>query len=176
MNEIATTNPARSPIDPSTIPGWGVDADPKNDPTYPYRNRENEDHSGEWARPPVQRADVEILQSIEHKQRPAVVGTPHPPSGLSGAIRRAAFTWSESNLMHWMLLLGADRVNMVEGLLQDLAVGRIPNIPAERGLGSEWEHNKGGLLLKSAGTMAAVAIVATLLKRRHDAKTSTEYP
>jgi len=26
-------------IDPATVKGWGVDADPRNDPTYPYRQR-----------------------------------------------------------------------------------------------------------------------------------------
>ncbi len=26
------------PVDPSKIPGWGVDADPRNDPTYPMRD------------------------------------------------------------------------------------------------------------------------------------------
>jgi hypothetical protein len=26
-------------VDTSTIVGWGVDADPRNDPTYPYRDR-----------------------------------------------------------------------------------------------------------------------------------------
>src|SRR5690606_40257594 len=45
--------------------------------------------------------------------------------------RRLAFRKSESNLLHWMLLLGADRLNMVEGLVQDLGRGRVPNIPAE---------------------------------------------
>ena len=26
-------------IDTATVLGWAVDADPKNDPTYPYRDR-----------------------------------------------------------------------------------------------------------------------------------------
>ena len=49
-----TEDPARTtPIDATTVNGWGVDADPENDPTYPYRQREKDDHSGKWQRPPV---------------------------------------------------------------------------------------------------------------------------
>src|SRR5215207_8774355 len=114
-------------IDPSTVPGWGVDADPRNDPTYPYRQRENDDHAGSaWSRPPQQQTSVEVLSSIEHGRRPAVVGTSTPPSGFSGIVRRFAFQWSESNLIHWMLLLAADRINVVEGVLTDAGKGQVP--------------------------------------------------
>jgi hypothetical protein len=143
-------------IDPESVPGWGVDADPQNDPTYPYRRRENDDHKGQWPRPPVQESDVEILQSIEHVRTPAVFGTSTPPSGLSGAVRRGAFRWSESNWMHWLLLMGADRINVVEGIVQDVSRGKVPNIPAEMGMRAEWEHNK-----KGVATTVGVALVAT---------------
>ena len=141
----------------SAIPGWGVDADPDNDPTYPYRERDKDDHSGQWARPPVQRSEVEILQSIEHKQRPAVFGTSTPPSGLSGMLRRGAFRYSESHWAHWLMLMGADRVNVVEGIVQDLARAKVPNIPAEMGMRSEWKHNRKGLVTKLAVTAAVGA-------------------
>jgi hypothetical protein len=148
------------------VNGWGVDADPKNDPTYPYRERDKDDHSGHWQRPPIQPVDVEVLQSIEYTQRPAVVGTSTPPTGLSGALRRLAFKKSESNLLHWMLLLGADRVNMVEGIVQDLSHARVPNIPAERGWPAGWRHNKSGMLMKGAGAVALVALAAGLARQR----------
>src|SRR5215213_3206439 len=42
--------------DPSQIKGWGVDADPKNDPTYPMKLRNDGEHSGySWERPLKQR-------------------------------------------------------------------------------------------------------------------------
>lgn len=63
---------------------------------------------------------VEILHSIERPNLTPVFGTSAPPSGLNGTIRRRAFRRSESDLRHWMLLLMADRVNVVEGLLQDV--------------------------------------------------------
>ena len=44
-----------SPKDYSHIKGWGIDADPKNDPTYPMKNRTNEEHKGySWDRPTLQ--------------------------------------------------------------------------------------------------------------------------
>jgi hypothetical protein len=157
-------------VDTSTIPGWGVDADPENDPTYPIREREQDDASGVmvWERPPLQETDVEILQSIEHNRRPAVVGTSAPPSGISGMIRRAAFKKSESDWWHWLMLMGADRINVVEGVVQDLARAKIPNIPAEMGARAEWKHNKKGLVTKIA-VMAAIGVAAAaLLSRKGD--------
>jgi hypothetical protein len=66
-------------VDASAIPGWGIDADPQNDPTYPMRHIEDQQTRGlTWNRPAQQHADVEILQSIEHNRLPAVVGTSTP--------------------------------------------------------------------------------------------------
>jgi hypothetical protein len=120
-----------------------------------------------WDRPPLQETDVEILSSIEHNRRPAVVGTSAPPSGLSGMIRRAAFKKSESDWWHWLMLMGADRINVVEGVVQDLARAKIPNIPAEMGARAEWKHNKKGLVTKLA-VMAAIGVAAAALLSRKD--------
>jgi len=153
-------------VDTSKIAGWGVDADPENDPTYPYRKRENDDRSGKWERPPLQRTDIEVLTSVEHKQLPAVFGTSTPPVAVSGMLRRIAFRYTESHWAHWLLLMGADRINVVEGVVQDLGRGRIPNIPAEMGIRSEWRHNKRGLATKMAVMAAVSAGVWALLRRR----------
>jgi hypothetical protein len=58
--------------------------------------------------------------------------------------------------------MGADRINVVEGILDDLAHGKVPNIPAEMGLRAEWKHNKGGLIVKLAATAAVTVALATL--------------
>ncbi len=161
---------AQALVDTATIPGWGVDADPENDPTYPYRNRaRDEGLTSDWQRPPLQRSQVEILQSVEHIRRPAVFGTSTPPRWISGAIRRLAFRWSESNWMHWLMLMGADRINVVEGVVQDLGRGKIPNIPAEMGIRSEWKHNKRGLAAKVGVGLALTAVAVALLRRREGA-------
>ena len=156
LDERTRIASARTPIDPATVTGWGVDANPENDPTYPYRDRSKDPGlARNWQRPAQQQSDVEILQSIEHTRTPAVFGTSSPPSGLSGMIRRLAFRWSESNWLHWLMLMGADRINVVEGVAADLAHGKVPNIPAEMGVKAEWEHNKQGLVKKIA-VMAVV--------------------
>lgn len=147
------------PIDPSTVPGWGVDADPQNDPTYPMRDIAADDSRGmSWARPPQQQAHVEILTSIERNNLPAVFGTATPPRGVSGMIRRQAFRYSESQWAHWLMLMAADRVNVVEGVVDDLARDRVPNVPAEMGARAELAHNRSGLAGKLALTGAAIGL------------------
>src|SRR3712207_1752963 len=107
-----------TPKDPSQIKGWGVDADPKNDPTYPMKNRNNGEHAGySWERPPQQPITIEVLHSNERPNVTSVFGTSTPPSGLSGVIRRIAFRYSESSYGHWLPLMLADRVSVVEGVL-----------------------------------------------------------
>jgi hypothetical protein len=102
---------SKTMVDTSVIPGWGSDADPQNDPTYPIRHIEDQETRGlNWTRPALQQPDVEVLSSIEHNRLPAVIGTSTPPSGLSGMIRRYAFRRSESDWWHWLLLMGADRM------------------------------------------------------------------
>jgi len=158
VRPAATSAPVRTSsglFDPATVPGWGIDADPENDPTYSYRDRSNDDHSGQWARPAQQQSEIELLQSVEHKQTPAVFGTSSPPRYVSGWMRRAAFRWSESNWAHWMLLMGADRVNMVEGLVEDLARLKVPNLSKEMGLKARWRHDKKGVAV-AAGTVALI--------------------
>jgi hypothetical protein len=157
-------------IDPSTVRGWGVDADPENDPTYPMRDRSREDKGGmNWVRPAQQEETVEVLQSIERNNRSAVIGTSTPPRGISGMLRRQAFRFSEAEWAHWLMLMAADRVDVVEGVIEDLGRGRIPNIPAEMGLRSELAHNRTGFLKKVAVTGAVVGLgllAANLIARR----------
>ncbi|HEX8214026.1 MAG TPA: hypothetical protein VF582_00975 [Allosphingosinicella sp.] len=172
---IEPAGAGQTAIDTSGIPGWGVDADPENDPTYPYRERDKDDRSGEWDRPARQEPNVEVLSSIEHKRLPAVFGTTVPPSGVSGMLRRAAFKYSESNWAHWLMLMGADRVNVLEGVLQDLGRGKIPNVPAEMGVKSEYRHNKSGLVTKLA-VIGGVAAVAVALSRRRSSRAPEREP
>jgi hypothetical protein len=133
--------------DPSQIKGWGVDADPKNDPAYPMKNRNDGEQAGySWERPQQQPLTVEILHSNERADLTSVLGTSTPPSGPSGALRRLAFRYSESSYGHWLPLVLADRVGVVEGVLGDLKRGHVPNVFAERGLKAEWKLNRTSLL------------------------------
>jgi hypothetical protein len=159
-------------IDPSTIAGWGIDADKENDPTYPMRKIEGDDKRGmNWQRPPQQTETVEILQSIERNNRPAVFGTSAPPSGFSGILRRIAFRYSESDWIHWLTLMAADRINVVEGLFQDLGHLKVPNITQEMGLRSELAHNRDGLIKKVAisGAIVGLVIIASRMRAERPA-------
>ena len=147
--------------DTSQIEGWGVDADPKNDPTYPMKHRTDGEHAGySWERPPQQPVTVEVLHSIERSDLTSAFGTSTPPSGLSGAIRRFAFRYSESSYGHWLPLMLADRVGVVEGFVEDFNHGRVPNVIAERGLRAEWEHNRTGLVRRAL--VRGVLVVAAV--------------
>ncbi|MDQ3394246.1 MAG: hypothetical protein M3512_09075 [Bacteroidota bacterium] len=155
-------------IDKSKTKGWGIDINPKNDPTYPLKERTNEEHDGyTWDRPSQQPIDIEILHSIERPNVTAVFGTSVPPSGLSGVIRRFAFKHSENSYVHWLPLLLADRVNVVEGIIDDIAHGKIPNIFAEQGMKAEWKYNRTGLIKKWAiGIALASAAIYTLARKK----------
>lgn len=157
-------------IDPSQVKGWGVDADRGNDPTYPIKKRNDGEHEGySWERPPQQPVDVEVLHSNERPNVSAVFGTSTPPAGLSGVIRRFAFKYSESSYGHWLPLMLADRVGVVEGYLEDLSRGHVPNVFAERGWKAEWQHNRKSLVTRVAvGAVLASAAVAYLSSRRGD--------
>ena len=156
--------------DPSQIKGWGVDADPKNDPTYPMKNRNDGEHAGySWERPPQQPITIEILHSNERPNVTSVFGTSTPPSGLSGVIRRVAFRYSESSYGHWLPLMLADRVSVVEGVLGDLKHGHVPNVFAERGWKAEWKHNRTRLVRRILVRVVLIsAAVAYLRSRRAD--------
>src|ERR687889_1436624 len=158
--------------DPSQIKGRGVDADPKNDPTYPMKNRTDGEQAGySWERPPRQPLTVEILHSNERPDVTSVFGTSTPPSGLSGVLRRMAFRYSESSYGHWLPLMLADRVSVVEGVLGDLERGYVPNVFAERGWKAEWKHNRIGLARRILVRVVLIsAAVAYFSSRRADSR------
>lgn len=154
----------------SHIKGWGADINLENEPTYPMKKYTGDDHERlAWERPTLQTSDVEVLRSNERPYLPAVYGTPNPPTGLSGMIRRAAFKKSESSYGHWLPLYFADRINVVEGLIDDALQGKFPNVWKEKGMNAEWrlrpqrviKHVLVGTLL-----MGAILSVAKLTRKK----------
>jgi hypothetical protein len=145
------------------IPGWGIDADPENDPTYPMKHWNGADYERlNYERAPQQRVNMEILHSIERPGITRVFGTSTPPTGLSGSIRRWAYQYSEATTAHWMGLILADRVNSVEGIIEDLKRGTLPDLFKERGWAAEWKYNRLGFI-KSALTGILVTTAAITL-------------
>lgn len=168
-------NPMDKKVDYSHIKGWGVDMEPKNDPTYPMKKRTDEEQFGyTWERPSLQPVDIEVLKSVERPNITAVFGTSAPPSGLSGMIKRFAYKYSESDYRRWLPIVLADRIGVFEGILDDLSKGHIPNIPKERGWTAEWQHNRQNFVVKVAvGTAVTVGIIALLAasqKRKREKK------
>jgi hypothetical protein len=148
----------------SRIKGWGSDLDPAMRPGVP-RDKAPE-LGGEDLYPDIEQQvpRVKIHKSTEHGRLTPVFGTSCPPTGLSGRIRDFAYQFSEGQLTHWMTLLLADRVNVVEDILGDLGQGRVPNIAKEMGLSAELKHNPGGVA--KAAVIAGLCIGGYLMYSR----------
>ena len=125
------------------IPGWGVDLDPKDRPAVPREQFDPGATGAHWDFPERQEELVPREMSPEHEVLPPVFGTTCPPRGLSGAIRRRAYGYSEGQSIHWLLLLAADRVDVIESSVEGLFLGRPDNPITETGVVSEFTH--GGL-------------------------------
>ena len=153
------------------IKGWGIDFDPKNEPNYPIKKYNGDDHNRlNWARPPLQPVTVEILKSVEHPRMPAVFGTVNPPSGLSAAVRRYAFRYDESEYGHWLNLLLADRINVVEGVIDDIRHGHFPNILSEKGIKADWKYNRKEVVTKVIVATAVITAFCLLYSRKKSNK------
>lgn len=150
----------------ATIPGWGSDADPQSRPGVPRDKAPDIGAEHLYIDITRQKPPHRIHKSTEHGQLTPVFGTSCPPKGLSGRIRDAAYRLSEGRLARWMALTFADRVDMVEGVVDDLAHLRPPNVVREMGLRSEWRYNRKRVIKAAAVTAAAVAVGYLLTRRR----------
>ena len=153
--------PAR-PFDRSRvahIPGWGADLEKSQRPAVPMERRPPRLANAPIPRPARQSDDGDVLHSTERPGLTPVFGTTAPPRGMSGGMRRWAFRYAENDLRHWLMLLAADRVNVVEGLLSDLGRGHVPNLAAEMGWRAEVKHNPVGAARKVAVVAAAAGLL-----------------
>jgi hypothetical protein len=162
------------------IPGWGVDLDPADRPSYPKLQYSPETTGAHWDFPERQPEKWPRERSIEHAFLTPVFGTAQPPKGLSGVIRKLSYArFSEARLAHWMLLVVADRVDAVEEHLRSFASTRPDNPFTETGVTAEFTH--GGVRTRRgrvdtrhhvldpvvvAGPWAAAAGVAVMGVRR----------
>lgn len=153
---------------PKDLPGWGMDADPENEPTYPMKHYTGADHDRlNYERAEQQPVNVEVLHSNERPGITRVFGATTPPSGLSGSLRRYAFRFSEGNAAHWMTLILADRINAIEGIIDDLKQGHIPNIFVERGWTAEWKYNRKSMIKKIViGAAITSAVILALSQKK----------
>ncbi len=160
------TRQDRQQGDHSHIQGWGADLDHANRPAYPMERMPPRLENVHWSQPEDQPLRHAVFHSIERPGVTPIFGTSAPPKGLSGRLRALAYRASENDLRHWLLLLLADRINVVEGIGEDLMEGRVPNVLAEMGVVAEWQHNPAGLARKAAIATAVVGVGYYLLQRR----------
>jgi hypothetical protein len=121
-----------------TIPGWGVDLDPADRPSTPKESLQ--ETGARWDFPERQPELVPREKSTEHKFLTPVFGTAQPLRGVSGAIRRYAYTFSEGRTAHWLLLIAGDRVDVLESRVEALLQGRPDNPITETGVLREFRN------------------------------------
>ncbi len=167
---VGHTHPTRRPrAELEAIQGWGADLDRKDRPGVPMERTPPRFLEGKhWDQPEQQTSDIEVFVSPERPGLTPLFGTSAPPRGLSGMIRRFAYKLTENDIRHWLLLLLADRVNVIEGIGDDLAQGHVPNVLAEMGIKAEWRHNKAGLARKAAVLATVAGVGYYLLQRRRE--------
>ena len=151
----------------ATIPGWGSDLDRRLRPGVP---RDKAPEIGVEHLFPTIEAQVpefKIHKSTEHARLTPVFGTSCPPGGLSGKIRDMAYTLSEGRIPRWLALVAADRVDMVEDVLADLAKLKVPNLAKETGLATELRYNRPAFMRKVAiGSVLLIGVAVALKGRR----------
>ena len=124
------------------IPGWGADLDPKDRPSVPKLQFQEDLSGAHWEFPDRQPEKWPRERSIEHKFLTPVFGTAQPPKGLSGAIRRFSYArYSEGRAAHWLLLVLADRVDAWEEHLASLLTLHPDNPITETGIKAEFTHH-----------------------------------
>jgi hypothetical protein len=150
------------------IVGWGADLDPSDRPAVPMERMPPRLDGIHWDQPEQQPVRTTIFHSTERPGITPVFGTAQPPTGVSGRIRHWAYKHSENDLRHWLLLLLADRVNVVEGIGQDLRRGHMPNLFAEMGGRAAWKHDPMGVVVKgvAVGLVTGFLLVKLLRRRR----------
>jgi hypothetical protein len=123
------------------IPGWGVDLDPKDRPSVPKLQWQEDLTGAHWEFPERQPERYPRERSVEHGMLTPVFGTAQPPSGVSGVIRRYAYKYSEGRTAHWLLLIAADRVDAWEHHLTSFLTLRPDNPITETGVKAEFTHH-----------------------------------
>lgn len=103
--------------DGGRILGAGIDLPRSRRPGSPMESTPR-DAAGAHGQPVARQPIMgEILRRSDLVGLTPVFGTAQPPRGLSGILRRYAYTLPEHKPRHWMLLLWADRVDVAESAI-----------------------------------------------------------
>ena len=69
-----------------------------------------------------------------------------------------------------MILILADRVDVVQGIIQDLRRGIVPNFVQELGWTAEWKYNRKNFVRRIVGKAIVVSLAVALLMRKKGRK------
>jgi hypothetical protein len=103
-------------LEPQDKPA-AVDLHPSRRPGVPRELRPHRAKGVHWDEPERQEPNGRVLKHRGRKELPPVFGTAQPPTGLSGLLRRLAYRIPEEKARHWLTLLLADRVDVLESRL-----------------------------------------------------------
>lgn len=96
------------------VPGRSIDLKPERRPGVPMERLPPHALQGtHWRQPTQQATRVRVTKRMELSKLTPVFGSAQPPAGVSGLIRRLAYRVPEHHPQHWMLLLAADRVDVL---------------------------------------------------------------
>lgn len=139
----------------------GIDEAPDRQPGVPMEREPSPDPGAHWETPVRQVSRRKHFHRMEIEGLTPVFGTAQPPRGVSGLIRRFAYKIPEHKARHWLTLLAADRVDVLEGNLGRALARPIRRTPLS-GLADPIEKNPVRAL-----TMASLALIGgTILLRR----------
>ncbi len=139
----------------------GYDQALERRPGVPMETVPRVDSGAHWRIPERQRKRTQHYRRRGLRELTPVFGTAQPPRGVSGLMRRLAYRIPEHKARHWMLLLAADRVDVLEGRLGE-ALARPLRLTPLAGLGDTVEKNP----LRVIGAAAAGLVLSGVLIRR----------
>lgn len=129
MDQTATHTPG-----PTEAPeAHGTDR-PDERPGVPMEAERKPDTGAHWSEPERQTSGREKhlhragLDDVTH-----VFGTAQPPRGVSGMLRKAAYGVPEHYARHWMLLMAADRIDVLEDRLGETLAEPMERIGFDAG-------------------------------------------
>jgi hypothetical protein len=174
LGEDPVPAPAHStknlPADFRQINGWGADLDPKNRPSVPRElpstvmtARGDVKH---WQKP-----RTKIHQSNEHPDLTPVFGESVPPKGLSGLLRDYAYQFGEASNRHWLTLMVANKVDVIESMFGSAATGHPDNYIREKGWPAKLHYAPSGrrnATLLAGAALGALAVGFVLMNVARD--------
>lgn len=138
---------------------FGVDEALEQRPGVPMEaERPHAAEGAHWDTPTRQRKRQTQLKRAGLPRLTPVFGTAQPPRGISGLMRRLGYRIPEHRTSHWMTLLTADRVDVLEGRLGEMLASPIKAMGLQ-GVGRRVEHNPVAAIGVSLAALVALPIV-----------------